>query len=300
MQQTDMRIVPLELPDVLCRVLPIALLDAIRFSGAERAEEIRLHANRYCTVSCKEKNIRTGFLADEQTIHQILLEFCQGSLYAYGQSINQGYIPLAGGIRVGVCGTATVEDGRVIGVRSVSGLIIRIPHRIRVDASPILQLLQLRGQSGGVLIYAPPGVGKTSLLRAAAAQAASHPYGLRTVVVDTRSELKYTLEDKTLTLDVLDGYPKDVGIEIATRTMGAQLIVCDEIGCPEDARSILQNASCGIPLIASAHASSLSELLARPAFSELHGARVFHTYVGLSREGTRYRYRFTAWEDAKK
>lgn len=300
MQQPELRIVPLTLPDILCRVLPIALLDAIRFSGAEWAEEIRLHANRYCTVSCKEKNIRTGFLASEETLHQILLEMCQGSLYAFGQSINQGYVPLSGGIRVGVCGTATVEGKCVIGVRSVSGLIIRIPHRIRVDASPILQLLQLRRQSGGVLIYAPPGVGKTSLLRAVAAQAAMPSCGLRTVVVDSRSELKYTLEDKTLTLDILDGYPKDAGIEIATRTMGAQLIVCDEIGSTEDAHSILQNASCGIPLIASAHASSLSELLSRPAFSELHRAKVFHTYVGLLREGTRYRYRFTAWEDALK
>ena len=299
MQETTQRLVPLALPDSLCSILPVALLDAVRFSGAERAEEIRLHVNRYCTVSCKEKNIRTGFLASEEAIHQILLDMCQGSLYAYGQSINQGYVSLAGGIRVGVCGTATVENNRVIGVRSVSGLIIRIPHRIRVDASPILQLLQLRQKSGGVLIYAPPGVGKTSLLRATAAQAASCAYNLRTVVVDSRSELKYTLEDKTLTLDILDGYPKDAGIEIATRSMGAQLIVCDEIGCPEDARSILQNASCGIPLIASAHATTLAELLARPAFLELHRAKIFHTYVGLSREGTRYRYRFTAWEDAK-
>jgi len=35
----------------------------------------------------------------------------------------------------------------------------------------------------------------------------------------------------------------------------------------------------------------------RPAFKELHRARVFHTYVGLSRNGTTFSYRFTAREE---
>lgn len=300
MLETDIRTVPLSLPDRLCQILPTSLLDAVRFCGAERVEEIRLHANRYCSVSCGAKTHRTGILTDAETIRQILLDLCEGSLYAYTQSINNGYIALPDGIRVGVCGCATVEQNRVIGVHSVSGLMIRIPHRVHVDASPILQLLQHRKKCGGVLIYAPPGIGKTTLLRATAALAASSAYQIRTVVVDTRSELKYTLENPALCLDVLEGYPRGIGIEIATRSFGAQLVICDEIGCPEDARSILQNANCGIPLIASAHAASLSELLMRPAFRELHQAAVFHTYVGLMREKNRFRYRFTAWEDAEK
>lgn len=300
MQQHDIRIIPLDLPDVLCRILPTPLLDAVRFCGVERIEEIRLHANRYCSVSYGAQNIRTGFLADEETLRRILLEMCEGSLYAFSQSINNGYLSLSGGIRVGVCGSATVEQNRVIGIHSVTGLMIRIPHCVRVDASPILQLLQLRKKSGGVLIYAPPGVGKTTLLRATAALAASYSYNLRTVVVDTRSELKYTLENKTLCLDILDGYPRGVGIEIATRSFGAQLVICDEIGSAEDARSILENANCGVPLIASAHASRLSELLSRPIFQDLHKAAIFHTYVGLMREENRFRYCFTAWEDAIK
>ena len=300
MQKTELRIVPLALPDILCKILPTPLLDAVRFSGAERAEEIRIRANRYCTVTCGENNIRTGYLASEDTVQKILLDMCQDSLYAYKECISNGYLTLSGGIRVGVCGTAAVEGARVIGVRQISSLIIRIPRRIRIDASPILQLLQHRKKSGGILIYAPPGAGKTTLLRAVASLASSSAHSLRTVVVDSRSELKYTLEDKTLSLDILDGYPKGAGIEIATRSMGAQLIVCDEIGSHEDARAILQNAGCGVPLIASAHASTLSELLSRPAFRELHQSGVFHTYVGLAREQTRFRYGFTAWEDVKK
>jgi stage III sporulation protein AA len=81
----------------------------------------------------------------------------------------------------------------------------------------------------------------------------------------------------------MSGYPRDIGIEIAVRTLGAEVIICDEIGSMADARATLGAANCGVPLIASAHASSVEELLERPAIVLLHRARVFGSYIGLSR-----------------
>jgi len=285
------------LPKLLQKTLPEVLLHEIRKLGGEPIEEIRLHAGRFCTVSVGKRNLRTGYLADEHRLGRLLLDLCGGSLYAYSQTINQGFLSPGEGIRVGVCGSAAVDGNRVIGVGGISGLMIRIPHRVFADASPIVQLLQIRKSVGGILIYAPPGIGKTTLLRSVARLAASPEVGIRTVVVDSRSELNFSLEDRALYLDILEGYPRTLGIEIAIRSLGAQAVICDEIGSAEDAAAILQNANCGVPLIATAHASDLSELLLRPAFKELHRARVFHTYVGLSRNGTTFSYRFTAREE---
>ena len=53
----------------------------------------------------------------------------------------------------------------------------------------------------------------------------SGSYGIRTVAVDTRAELRFGTENPRLTLDVLVGYPRALGIEIAVRSLGAQLIV---------------------------------------------------------------------------
>lgn len=278
------------LPEALTSVLPPTLTDAIHGCGASSFEELRLHSNRISTVISGGRQFPTGVILDDTQMREILQRMCGGSLYAFSQTINQGYLTMPGGIRVGVCGTAATEGGRIIGVSAVTGLVIRIPHRVPVDPAPIMERLFSADTRGGVLIYSPPGVGKTTLLRAIAESAASPVYARRTVVVDTREELQYTLDGAELSLDILVGYPREIGIEIAVRSLAAELVVCDEIGSTSDAHAILAAANCGVPLVASAHAASLSELLLRPAFRDLHAARVFSTYVGLSRDAKGLRY----------
>ncbi len=299
MQITERKRSPVSLPEVLMRWFPERLLEAIRSCGAARAEEIRLHVNRICTVTCGGRNHYTDVCLTEAELSDILTRMCDGSLYAYRDRIRSGYLTLRGGIRVGVCGVAATENDRIIGVGSVSGLMIRLPHDHRVVTDPILRLLRSAPGLGGVLVYSPPGVGKTTFLRSAARDASSPAWGWRTVVIDSREELADALDGQDLLLDVLVGYPCEVGIDIAVRNLGAGLIICDEIGTEADAHAILSAANRGVPLLASAHARTVEELLRRPAMARLHRARVFDAYVGLSRNGAGgFSYEICKWEDA--
>lgn len=287
------------LPEVLTALFPDRLTEAISFFDARQIEEIRLHAGRSATLTCGGKNAGTGVVLSPKEIAEVLSAMCGGSLYAYQNSICKGYVTLPGGIRVGVCGRASMDGEKMIGVGEISGLTIRLPHVRRVSAAPILELLRKTQGTGGVLIFSPPGVGKTTFLRAAARQASIFPDGYRTVVVDTRAEFFGTLDGEGLMLDVLVGYPHEVGIDIAVRTLGAQLIICDEIGTDAEARALLSAANRGVPILASAHARTFPELLRRPAISLLHRAGVFAAYAALSRDPFGgFTYTIRPWENA--
>ena len=273
---------------------------------AEPIEEIRLRAGREASLTVGGRNRMTSAVLTSEELTAILTHMCGGSLYAFDDTIREGYVTLRGGIRVGVAGRAVCEGGRIIGVREVSSLCIRLPHPHRGVGREICRLLRClnRGDSAprGILLYAPPGEGKTTLLRGVAVglSGGDGEAPLRTVAVDTRGELGFETEGRGLCLDVLRGYPRARGVEIATRTLSAQVILCDEIGDTEEALSLISTHHGGVPLIATAHGGTVRELLYRTGIRLLHEARLFGAYVGIRRNGAGdFTYRVTPWEQAE-
>jgi stage III sporulation protein AA len=119
------------------------------------------------------------------------------------------------------------------------------------------------------------------------------------VVVDTRGELGFETDGRGLCLDILRGYPRARGVEIATRTLSAQVIVCDEIGDTEEAMSLISSHHGGVPLVASAHGGTVEEILRRTGLRLLHEARLFGAYMGIRRDGHGdFTYRVTPHADA--
>ena len=287
-------------PEILNRFFPLRLCEEIRsLSGIGRIEEIRLHAGGKASLTTDRGSVFLKTVIMPSELNEMLSRLCGNSLYAHSDTINSGYVTISGGIRVGICGRAALDGGKVLGIYDVSALNIRIPSVLRYLGEPVCELLRSTRGSRGVLIYSPPGVGKTTLLRSVAYKMASGERPLRVALIDTRGEL-YSEELKNATIDVLSGYPKGIGIEIAARTMNAQLMVCDEIGDREEAQAIISAQNCGVPLLASAHGDCVSGLLRRSAVMKLHNARVFGYYVRIERgsSGGEYKYAVTTAEEA--
>ena len=290
------------LPRSVITVLPPMLLDEIAdcLPPSVIPEEIRLRRGHAASLTVGGKNLRLSTVLDGGAMERVLYLMCEGSVYAHADTIKEGYLLLDGGIRVGVCGRAAVSDGRITGVEEIMALSLRIPSPTLNIGEPIETLLLEQDMRSGVLIYAPAGVGKTTLLRAVAARMAGGETPFRVALVDTRGELGAGMEAPSLLLDVLTGYPRGVGVSIAARTLAAELIVCDEIGDLVEAQAIVAAHIGGVPLLASAHASSVDELLARPGMRLLHEAKCFGAYVGITRaaEGLDFYYHVTKREAA--
>jgi stage III sporulation protein AA len=293
------------IPASLENLLPFRLTDAVRRAAEQPevgiVEEIRLRRGRCASLTSGGRNIILDVVLGGDEMEGVMNRLCGGSLYAYSDTICRGYITLAGGVRAGICGRAAIDNGRIIGVSEVSSIVLRLPHRTPGVGGELCRLLVSLGLSRGVLVYSPPGVGKTTVLRGAAAQLASGSCPLRVAVVDTRGELCAGLDMAMLTIDILSGYPRGEGIEIAARTLGAQVIICDEIGDTKEAEAIMNVHNCGVPLLASAHAARLEELMKKPGIAVLHKSRCFGVYAGLRRVAGRpfvYNYDISGWEAA--
>ncbi len=272
--------VPLEIAQclpwqVLSEISKVASTKGIR---SDEINEIRLRSCGRASVTCRGENFFLDADISEKNINECVTKLCRGSLYAYGESVRRGYITLDGGVRVGICGTLSA-DGRAL--CAITSINIRIPHIIRGVSGKALEFCTRDKRVHSALIYSPPGGGKTTLLRDIASNLAVK---YRVALIDTRSELWIPEMFSGTMCDALVGYAKAEGIEIATRTLAPELIVCDEIGDTDEARQILSAAMSGVPIIASAHASSVSELISRQGIRLLHEERVFSGYIGIERE----------------
>ena len=258
-------------------------------------EEIRIRRTRQAYMVISGKNVMLDIIGSDAEMQEILSAISHNSLYAYRDTIVNGYITLENGIRVGVIGRAGVEQSKIIGVYDINEFSIRIPNNILVNCGEILEL----AEKSSILFFSPPGEGKTTLLRALIMKLSSGRNAKRVGVIDTRAELLYGLERKDLLVSLLLGYPRKNGIEIAVRTMNSQIIVCDEIGDASDADAIVEAQGAGIPIIASCHGSSVKDIMSHKGIRILHSSRIFDYYIGIKRtEDFGFVYSIYSWEEA--
>lgn len=282
--------------EYLKEILPERIFKAIFDSDVIQGqlEEIRIRKNRQAYAISSGNNILIDIIAKDSEMQEILSIISNNSLYAHRDTLSKGYITVKSGIRIGIIGRASTEQGNVVGIYDISEFSIRIPNYITINISEIQEIVR----KNSVLFYAPPGEGKTTLLRSIIKYIASGSGAKRIGVIDTRDELKFDLDDKELLVSILSGYPRKLGIEIAVRTINSQVIVCDEIGDESEAEAIIKAQGAGVPLIASCHGSSIKDIFSHSGIEKLHKAHIFDYYIGIRRSNNNFAYSIYKWEDA--
>lgn len=253
-----------------------------------RAEEFHLRAGRCMSVLLPEgeRSLEAIVTSEElETLCDIAAEF---SRYASMETLRQGFLPVRGGFRVGLCGSAVMKDGAVTNLKQISSAVIRISREQRGIAREIAPKLFRDGRFRSTLLLSPPGGGKTTLLRDLVRQLSCGD-GIppqRITLVDERGEVAVMYRgqpqmDVGPRTDVLDGCPKALAIPMALRAMNPQIIAVDEITVREDLQAMTQAAGCGVALLATIHAADAAELEQKPLYRELLANRVFQQAVRI-------------------
>lgn len=295
----------------------------------EKVEEIRLRENRPLLLNWaggealldgRGKVVAPveesrAYQVSREDVERTLQLISKCSLYAFEEEMRRGYLTIPGGHRIGLCGKAVMETGKVKLLHNISSLNFRVARQVEGVALKVLPYLFSRASpSKGnkfsykddrksikpgrakpaiyhTLIISPPQGGKTTLLRdlcrcLSDGKPERGLEGFKIGLVDERSEIAGCYEgipqlNVGIRTDVLDCAPKAEGMMMLLRAMSPEIIVTDEIGRDEDVDSIEEVVNAGTTVIASAHASSLEELGRRPSLRRLLDQEFFQRVIIL-------------------
>lgn len=256
--------------------------------------ELRFRKNSFISLIAGSKNINTSIYIRENDIENLISSLCGGSIYAHFNTIRDGYISLGNGMRAGVCGKAICENGKITAISDISSINIRFPRRIYHSADLLYDFLEKNEFKKSVLLYSAPGVGKTSILRELIyliSKKSDPP--VRHAVIDSREEITPFMDRSQISSDIFVSYPKGLAIEIATKSMTPELIICDEISSLEEATAVLQATGSGVRIVATCHASSLNELLSKEILKDIFSHRIFDYAIGVKRKYGSSKYEFS-------
>ena len=235
-------------------------------------QEIRVRVGRPILLKGIGIEAIVEYLVTQQEILQTLEKLCDNSIYAYKNQISQGFITVRGGHRIGIAGTAVVENDDVQNLKYITSLNFRIAREVLNCSDKILkEIIDIENNNiYNTLIISPPGKGKTTILRDTIRRLSNgieewNFRGKTCGVVDERGEIAAMYRgipqnDVGLRTDVIENISKSKGMKMLIRSMAPEIIACDEIGSKEDVQAIKEAISSGVKGIFTMHGKSLEDV----------------------------------------
>ncbi len=256
-------------------------------SGVENAWEVRLRPGQPALAVKPDGLWRGTHILSPAEVTQAAQALCGHEMAARQRELTEGFLPLPGGHRLGVCGVMGPN-----GLREITSLCLRQAHEVKGAGENIFP--RIKGFSE--LIAGPPGAGKTTMLRDIVRlySLAGVPVG----VADERGEIAACRDgmpqlDVGPMTDVATGMEKAAALRLLVRSMAPKVAAVDEIGGEGDAAALREALRCGITVLATIHGRDLADIRQRRGMENLLEPGAFERVVCLAAPGAAFRV--TGW-----
>lgn len=254
-----------------------------------QVEEIRLRIGRPVVLTLAAEKKTLPLTATPELIREVVNRATDYSLYAFQESIQQGFLTVSGGHRLGFCGSVVLKDGNVQGFREVSSLNIRLAAQHKGVADFCISQTIRKD----TLILSPPGCGKTTLLRDLVRQLSEQ--GNCVGVADERSEICGMWRgapqlDVGPCTDVIDGCPKAQAAVMLIKAMAPDYLVMDEVLTEEDVHAVQYASRSGAHILLSAHGWNCEDFQKKPLFHKLTAGGWLDQIIEIQKQGGKRSY----------
>jgi len=256
--------------------------------------EIRLRVNENIIVVVKNKKFflkqdNGEFVkANSLMIQNFLNKASENSIYAFNDSIINGYLTLPHGIRVGLCGNVVSDNNKVITIKDFQSVNIRIPHIIRNCCSQAFQFM-VDEDVKNTLIISSPGAGKTTFIRDFVYKLHKFNISKNVLIVDERNEISCCLNGEPAIhmggfCDIYTNCSKSFAFKNGIRSMNPDVIVTDEIDLERDLEIITEAINSGVNIVATIHAKDINQLRNKKGFDSILTNKFFSRFVILTKD----------------
>lgn len=279
--------------DEILKVLPSYISnEIIRLNCSQNITEIRLRTKCKIIIVCGKNEIILDCITTPKVILDILLNVSKNSIYAIQNDLNNGFVVIRGGHRIGISGEVVYVDEKIKNIKNICSLNIRVARQVYGCADRILSEIIVNNEFLNTLIVSPPGCGKTTLIRDIIRQVSNgipslNFKGKNVALIDERGEIASVYEgvaslDVGVRTDIMSNVNKANGMKMMIRSMAPDIIATDEIGRKEDIIAIKEAILSGVKVIFTMHGDSIKSILKNQNIKELLDLNIFSKIVILS------------------